>query len=168
MLSPTPPGHWISITLQILHRDSTDALRAADALGRVGMAVSDAFVACWGDKIHYNRLRPVTYIKRVIDKTWEPLLITPPFAEYPSGHSTQSGAAAVVLTSVFGKNFSFDDATHADDGIKPRHFSDFHAAATEAAVSRLYGGIHFRAANENGLRQGVEVGGFINALQTLA
>ena len=168
MLSPTPPGHWISITLQILHRDGTDALHAADALARVGMVVNDAFIACWADKIHYNRLRPVTYIKRVIDKTWEPLLITPPFAEYPSGHSTQSGAAAVVLTSVFGEGFGFDDATHADDGIKPRHFTDFQSAAAEAAISRLYGGIHFRAANENGLRQGAEVGTFINALKTLA
>ncbi|MDO8982814.1 vanadium-dependent haloperoxidase [Cypionkella sp.] len=168
MLSPTPPGHWISITLQILHRDGTDALHAADALARVGMAVNDAFIACWGDKIHYNRLRPVTYIKRVIDKTWEPLLITPPFAEYPSGHSTQSGAAAAVLAAIFGENFAFDDATHADDGIKPLHFSDFQTAAAEAALSRLYGGIHFRAANENGLRQGAEVGTFITALKTLA
>lgn len=168
MLSPTPPGHWISITLQILHHNHTDALHAADALARVGMAVNDAFVACWADKIHYNRLRPVTYIKRVIDKTWEPMLITPPFAEYPSGHSTQSGAAAMVLTSVFGADFAFDDATHADDGIKPRRFADFHAAASEAAISRLYGGIHFRAANENGLRQGAEVANFINALKTLA
>jgi len=168
MLSPTPPGHWISITLQILHRDGADALRAADALARTGMAVNDGFIACWADKTHYNRLRPVTYIKRVIDKTWEPLLITPPFAEYPSGHSTQSGAAAVVLAAVFGEGFAFDDATHADDGIKPRHYTDFHSAAAEAAISRLYGGIHFRAANENGLRQGVEVGGFIKALKTLA
>ena len=168
MLSPTPPGHWISITLQILHRDGTDALHAADALARVGMVVSDAFVACWADKILYNRLRPVTYIKRVIDKTWEPMLITPPFAEYPSGHSTQSGAAALVLTAVFGENFAFDDATHADDGLKPRHFANFDAAAAEAAASRLYGGIHFRAANENGLRQGAEVGTFINALKTVA
>ena len=168
MLSPTPPGHWISITLQILHRDGTDALHAADALARVGMAVNDAFIASWNDKIHYNRIRPVTYIKRVIDKTWEPLLITPPFAEYPSGHSTQSGAAAAVLAAVFGAGFAFDDATHADDGIKPRHFGDFESAAAEAAASRLYGGIHFRAANENGLRQGVEVGTYINALKTLA
>lgn len=168
MLSPTPPGHWISITLQILRRDGSDALRAADALARVGMAVNDAFIACWVDKFRFNRIRPLTYIRRVIDKTWEALLITPPFPEYPSGHSTQSGAAAAVLTAVFGENFGFDDATHADDGIKPRKFADFNAAAAEAAMSRLYGGIHFRAANENGLRQGAEVGTFINALKTLA
>lgn len=167
MLSPTPPGHWISITLQILHRDGSDALRSADALARVGMAVNDGFIACWADKFRYNRLRPVTYIKRVIDKKWEPMLITPPFAEYPSGHSTQSGAAAAVLTAVFGTGFAFDDATHAEDGMKPRHFADFNAAASEAAMSRLYGGIHFRAANDNGLRQGAEVGGYINTLKTL-
>ena len=168
MLSPTPPGHWISITLQILHRDNADALHSADALARLGMAVNDAFIACWVDKFHFNRIRPLTYIRRVIDKNWDTLLITPPFPEYPSGHSTQSGAAASVLTAVFGADLGFDDATHADDGIKPRHFADFNAAAAEAAMSRLYGGIHFRAANENGLKQGAEVGSFINALKTLA
>ena len=167
MLSPTPPGHWISIALQILHRDNADTLHCADALARLGMAINDAFIACWIDKFHFNRIRPLTYIRRTMDKTWEALLITPPFPEYPSGHSAQSGAAASVLTAIFGENFAFDDATHADDGIKPRHFTDFHAAAAEAAVSRLYGGIHFRAANENGLRQGAEVGNFINALKTL-
>ena len=79
-----------------------------------------------------------------------------------------AAAAAAVLAAVFGAGFAFDDATHADDGIKPRHFGDFESAAAEAAASRLYGGIHFRAANENGLRQGVEVGTYINALKTLA
>ena len=95
------------------------------------------------------------------------MLITPPFPEYPSGHATQSGAAAEVLTAVFGDNFAFDDATHVDDNIPARHFASFKAAAEEAAASRLYGGIHFRAANENGLKQGACVGASVNLLKTL-
>ena len=122
---------------------------------------------CIRDRFQYDLVRPVTYIKRVIDKSWEPLLITPPFPEYPSGHSTQSGAAAGVLTAVFGENFAFDDATHVDDGIAARSFPSFMAAAEEAAISRLYGGIHFRAAIERGLDQGLCVAGHTNALKTL-
>ncbi len=167
MLSPTPPGHWISITLEILQRDDTDLLHSTDALSRVGMAISDAFIACWASKMQYDLLRPVTYIRRLIDKNWEPLLITPPFPEYPSGHSTQSGAAAAVLTTMFGDGFAFEDATHVDDNIAARAFTDFLAAAEEAAISRLYGGIHFRAAIDRGLDQGRCVGGHIIALNTL-
>jgi hypothetical protein len=167
MLSPTPPGHWISITMEILIASGADLIHAADALARVGMAVNDGFIACWHDKFAFDRLRPYTYIRSVIDPKWEAMLITPPFPEYPSGHSTQSGAAAAVLTKIFGENFAFDDATHVDDNIPARHFTSFNEAAAEAAASRLYGGIHFRAANENGLRQGQAVGNFINTLKTL-
>ena len=167
MLSPTPPGHWESITLQILQRDDVDLARSLDALARVSIAVADGFIACWVTKFQYDLVRPVTYIKLVIDKTWEPLLITPPFPEYPSGHSTQSGAAAGVLTAVFGENFAFDDATHIDEGIAARSYPSFMAAAEEAAISRLYGGIHFRAAIDRGLDQGLCVAGHVNALKTL-
>lgn len=167
MLSPTPPGHWVSIAMQILQRDQADLIQSLDVLARVGMAVADGFIACWQAKYEYDLLRPVTYIKRLIDKTWEPMLITPPFPEYPSGHSTQSGAAAAVLTALFGENFGFDDATHVDDNIPARHFDSFYAAADEAAISRLYGGIHFRSAVMRGLDQGRCVGGHVNALKTL-
>ncbi len=154
MLSPTPPGHWLSIALQIFARDATPLPLQAETLALVGMAISDAFVACWRSKYEVDLLRPITYIRRVIDKKWEPLLNTPPFPEYPSGHSSQSGAAAGVLAALYGASFAFTDATHADDGIKPRDFASFQAAAEEAAISRLYGGIHFRPAIEQGLVQG--------------
>jgi hypothetical protein len=132
----------------------------------VGIAVSDGFIVCWRDKFAYDLLRPVTYIRRHIDPAWEPLLITPPFPEYPSGHSTQSGAAAQVLTHVFGEPFAFTDTTHVDDGLPPRDFPDFWTAAREAGISRLYGGIHFRAAIELGLDQGACVGDHVNRLVT--
>ena len=166
MLSPTPPGHWISIALQILERDAVDLERSAELLSRLGIAVADGFIGCWNAKFEYDLVRPVTYIRRMIDPKWEPLLITPPFPEYPSGHSTQSGAAAMVLTQFFGDNFAFRDATHQRDGLAPREFASFWEAAQEAGISRLYGGIHFRAAIDRGLDQGRCIGTYANALRT--
>jgi PAP2 superfamily len=99
----------------------------------------------------------VTYIRQVIDPNWTPLLITPPFPEYTSGHSVQSGAVATVLTDLFGA-VAFTDSTHVRRGLPPRSFGSFTDAACEAAISRLYGGIHFRAACERGYEQGVRVG----------
>jgi len=166
MLSPTPPGHWVSILLQIFARDGTPIDRQAELLAMLGMGIADGFIQCWRSKFEHDLLRPLTYIRRVIDANWEPLLITPPFPEYPSGHSTQTGAAAAVLEGLIGQNFAFDDATHEDDGLGVRHFESFWQAAEEAAASRLYGGIHFRAANENGLAQGRCVAEHILRLQT--
>ena len=123
---------------------------------------------CWRSKFEYDLLRPITYIRRVIDPNWEPLLNTPPFPEYPSGHSTQSGAAAGVLEAFYGPDFAFEDATHEDDGIAPRPFAGFAEAAEEAAISRLYGGIHFPSANKNGLEQGRCIAGHILELKTRA
>jgi PAP2 superfamily len=167
MLSVTPPGHWISIALQILAKENAEAPRTVDVLARVGMAVSDAFVGCWNAKYLYDQVRPVTYIHRFIDPKWEPLLITPPFPELPSGHATQTGAAATVLTQLFGEGYAFTDETDRSDGLAPRSFPSFWAAAEEAAVSRLYGGIHFRSSNELGLQQGRCIGAHVNALKTV-
>ena len=166
MLSPTPPGHWISIALQIFERDEVALEKRTEVLALLGIAQADAFIGCWSSKFQYDLLRPVTYIRRVIDPTWESILITPPFPEYPSGHSVQSSAAADVLTRMFGENFPFEDATHKKDALKPRAFSSFRAAAEEAGISRLYGGIHYRAAIERGLDQGRCIAAFANALQT--
>ena len=166
MLSSTPPGHWLSIALQIFVRDRIDLKKQIDVLARLGIAEADAFIGCWQVKYQYDLLRPVTYIKRVIDPKWESLLITPPFPEYPSGHSTQSAAAAVVLTQIFGENFSFEDATHVKDGFSPRRYANFWAAAEEAAISRLYGGIHFRSGVMQGLEQGRCIGNFTANLKT--
>lgn len=166
MLTVTPPGHWISIAMQILERDAAPIERRVDVLARLGIAMADSFIGCWHTKFEYDLLRPVTYINRVIDKNWTPLLNTPPFPEYPSGHSTQSAAAATVLTEMFGENFAFEDRSGEKDGLKPRTFAGFWAAANEAALSRLYGGIHFRAAIERGQAQGRCVGAYSVALKT--
>ena len=166
MLSMTPPGHWISIALQILERDKVELDKSVDVLARLGVAVADGFIGCWQAKYQYDLIRPISYIRRVMDPKWEPLLNTPPFPEYPSGHSTQSGAAAAVLTNLFGDNFAFEDKTGSHAGLAPRNFASFNAAADDAGISRLYGGIHFRAAIERGLEQGRCIGAFTNALRT--
>lgn len=166
MLSPTPPGHWIVIALGQLQARKASAADHADLLARLGVTLADAFIGCWHSKFEYDLLRPVTYIKRVIDPKWEPILITPPFPEYPSGHSTQSGAAATVLTAFFGETVAFTDSTHEKDKLPNRPFKSFWEAAEEAGISRLYGGIHFRAAIERGLDQGRCIGARAVALRT--
>lgn len=166
MLSPTPPGHWISIGWTVLQDRNSGLEETAQTMALLGIAQADAFIANWADKYRYDLLRPVTYIRRLIDPKWEPRLITPPFPEYPSGHSTQSGASAAVLTALFGEASAFQDSTHVDDGLPARSFPNFWAAAQEAGLSRLYGGIHFRAAIETGLDQGRCVGGHVTALKT--
>jgi PAP2 superfamily len=160
----TPPGHSISITTQVLRSEDASLAAAAETYAKVGIAVCDAFIACWHQKYVYNLLRPVTYIQRLIDPSWTPLLTTPPFPEYTSGHSVQSGAAFQVLTDLFGESYAFVDHTHDDRGFEPRTFGSFLEAAQEAAISRLYGGIHYRAAIENGVYQGRCIGRAVTAL----
>jgi hypothetical protein len=160
-MTGTPAGHWIAIVGQVVTAHRLSLMAAAEAYARVGIAIADAFIASWHTKYVYNLVRPVTYIRDVIDPAWAPFLVTPPFPEYTSGHSVQSGAAATVLTDLFGE-VAFTDTTHADHGLEPalapRTFPSFQAAAAEAAISRLYGGIHFRPAIERGLEQGACVG----------
>ena len=166
MLSVTPPGHWLSIAMQVIEERDVPLPNAVDALARLGAASADAFIGCWSAKFQYDFIRPITYINQTIDTKWTPLLITPPFPEYPSGHSTLSGAAAAVLTDVWGAE-PFTDHTGERDGLAPRSFPNFEAAAKEAALSRLYGGIHFRAAIEQGLAQGQCIAKAVRALRTL-
>jgi PAP2 superfamily len=157
----TPPGHWVAIMGQIAKHDALSLIDAAEGYARVGIAVADAFIGCWHAKYTYNLLRPVTYIRDLIDADWLSLINTPAFPEYTSGHSTQSGAVATVLSDMFGVK-AFTDTTHSDHGLvpplEPRSFRSFEEAAEEAALSRLYGGIHYAFGNNNGLAQGHCIG----------
>jgi hypothetical protein len=166
MLSVTPPGHWISIGMQVLDKDHGGLEKSVDVLARLGIAEADAFIGCWQTKYEFDTVRPITYIHKLIDPKWETVVNTPPFPEYPSGHSTQSAAAATVLTTIFGDSDAFDDATDEADTLKPRHYANFWAAANEAGISRLYAGIHYRAAIDNGLSQGRCIGAYAVALKT--
>jgi len=105
-------------------------------------------------------IRPETLINQTLDPDWLPILQTPPFPEYTSGHSVVSGAASVILTEIFGDDFYFEDDTELPFGLPIRNFKSFYKASSEAAISRLYGGIHYRAAIDNGLKQGKALGHF--------
>lgn len=153
--TPTPAGHWAYVANDLLRAKKADLGSAAEVFARLNMAMSDAFVAAWNTKYKLNVLRPVTYVQLVIDSNWTPSLMpTPPFPDYPSGHSVQSSAAAAVLGKEFGANTSFVDNTHNDRGWGPRTFKSFKAAADEAAASRIYAGIHYRFASDGGKPQG--------------
>jgi hypothetical protein len=161
----TPPGHSVSIATLVLKEKNADLALAAETYARVGIAVNDAFISAWHTKYDYNLLRPITYIQKMFDPQWLPHdITTPPFPEYTSGHSVQSGAVAQTLTDLFGATVTLTDTTHADRSFAPRTFSSFFAFADEAAISRLYGGIHFRSAIEKGLEQGKCVGRKVSGL----
>ena len=154
----TPPGHSISITGQVLMQENSSLAVAAEAYAKVGIGVADAFISCWWTKYNYNYLRPVTAIRTLVNPSWLSPIATPPFPEYTSGHSVQSGATAEILTDLFGAKYIFTDHTHDALGFIPRSFNSFYEAADEAAISKLYGGIHFRSAIDLGVAQGTCVG----------
>lgn len=164
--TPTPAGHWAYIANDLLRARKADLGTAAEAFARLNLAMSDAFVAAWATKYSLSVIRPVTYIQLVIDSNWVPTLLpTPPFPDYPSGHAVQSSSAQAVLSRVFGANTEFVDNTHNDRGWGPRTFKSFKAAADEAAMSRVYGGIHYRFSSEGGKPQGLCVANKVLALK---
>ncbi len=163
----TPPGHSISILNQLIKENNTSLDIAAEAFAKLGIGISDAFISCWKVKYQTNYIRPITYINKYIDPSWMPILNTPPFPEYTSGHSVQSGTLAEIMTDFFGDNYQFTDHTHegrTDMDGTPRTFDSFYNLAEEAALSRLYGGIHFQESIKLGLEQGYQIGKNVNSL----
>jgi len=158
----TPGAHWIGITKIASRKAGANLEKTVYAYTKTSIAIFDAFISCWDEKYRSNLIRPETLINQHIDEGWKPILQTPPFPEYSSGHSVVSGAASTVLTEIFGDGFAFDDDTEIAYGLPVRSFESFNAAAAEAAVSRLYGGIHYRAAIDEGLSQGQKVGAWVN------
>lgn len=154
----TPGGHWMGIVATAARKTDADIMKSAEAYARTAMAVADGFISAWDEKYRSALVRPETMINAYLDEAWEPLLQTPPFPEYTSGHSVISTAAAIVLTDVFGEPFAFSDSTEMEYGLPVRSFTSFNQAAAEAAMSRLYAGIHYRMAIEEGAIQGRKVG----------
>lgn len=157
----TPGGHWIGITQIATKKANSDYMETVNAYTRVSIALFDAFISCWDEKWRSLVVRPETLINQYIDEEWVPLLQTPPFPEYTSGHSVISRAAAITLTDLYGDEFEFDDTTEVEYGLPVRSFDSFIEASEEAAISRLYGGIHYMMAIEQGVEQGNKVGNFI-------
>ena len=157
----SPGAHWIGITKISTRKTNSDFAKTIFAYTKTSIAIADAFISCWDEKYRSNLIRPETLINQHIDEDWIPILQTPPFPEYSSGHSVVSGAASTALTDIFGADFSFDDDTEVAFGLPIRSYKSFAIAADEAAISRMYGGIHYRAAVELGVTQGRDLGGFV-------
>jgi PAP2 superfamily len=139
--SDTPPGHWNRIALAIVDQARLSPSRAAFVLAALNTTQADAFIACWSAKYTHWTKRPITLIRELLDPGYLSVIATPPFPSYPSGHSTTSGAAATVLSALF-----------------PDRARDLAAMADEAAISRLYGGIHYVFDNDAGLALGQRIG----------
>ena len=175
-LTFSPGPRWIAIANQAMVADNSTLEIALYASAKVGMSLNDAFVACWKSKYYYNVERPESYIKRVIDPNWEPLLynpltntagFTPPFPAYPSGHSTMGGAGAEALTDVYGIHFPMTDRCHEtriDFEGKARAFNSFYEMAEENAESRIPLGVHYRMDCEQGVNRGYRCGRRVNDL----
>ncbi len=157
----SPGGHWMDITGNAAAVAGLNFDQTVEAETLVAVTLMDAFISCWDEKYRSNRIRPETYIDRYIDPRWQPYLQTPPFPEYTSGHSVISTAAADVLTYLFGERIDYTDNAEELFDIAPRTFHSFREAAEEAAVSRLYGGIHYRDAVVNGQVEGKALGACI-------
>jgi membrane-associated phospholipid phosphatase len=149
----TPAGHWLSIASQMVTERHLSAEQAAWVMVATSVSLNDAFIATWGYKFRLNRIRPRTVIRETMDSTWEPLIPTPPFPEYVSGHSAISAAAAGTMTAVLGAS-PFEDSTSVPLGHAVRKFNSLRDAALEAGVSRIYGGIHFPSGNVEGRNLG--------------
>jgi membrane-associated phospholipid phosphatase len=153
----SPPGHWLNIISQISTQDSSSLFKTTKAYTYSAIAMFDVIISCWDEKYKTNLVRPITYIQENIDIDWKPLIQTPPFPEYTSGHSAISAAAATVLTDIYGDNYAFTDSTEVLFEQPVRSFKSFQDAAWEVSLSRFYAGIHYM----NGITEGNKQGKFI-------
>jgi hypothetical protein len=159
----SPPGHWMNIVGIAAKKVNANFSTTVAAYTQTAIALFDGFISCWDEKFRSNYVRPETIINKYISDTWRPYIQTPPFPSYTSGHATISAAAAEVMTHYFGENISFVDTSLLEFGIKSRTITSFRNAAKEAAMSRLYGGIHYRFDNDAGNVAGTSLGKFITA-----
>ncbi len=157
----SPGGHWMGITGIAAKKKNLTFSESLKLHTMISLGLFESFISCWDEKYRSNRIRPETAIRKYIDPDWMPLLQTPPFPEYPSGHSTVSAASSIILKHYLGENFSYIDSVEVKYGLPAKSFSSFSEAANEAAISRFYGGIHFKDANEAGISQGTKIARFI-------
>lgn len=160
----TPVGHWMGITAILASQSKKDELEVAKSYALTSLAIFDGFISTWEEKFTSKTVRPVTVIREYLNSEWNPYLQTPPFPEYTSGHSVISAAAATVLSNIYGTQMAFTDTTEMKYLGMKRTFSSIKAAANEVSLSRMYGGIHYRAAIENGQKQGEQIGSYYNTV----
>ncbi|MES2457311.1 MAG: vanadium-dependent haloperoxidase [Bacteroidota bacterium] len=154
----SPGAHWIGITGIACQQSKVNFSKTLEIYTVVAMGLTDSFISCWDEKYRSNRIRPETAIRNLIDPKWKPMLQTPPFPEYMSGHSHISSTTSSILTYYFGDNFTYTDNVEEKYGLKSRRYSSFNIAAQEAAMSRYWGGIHFKDGIVNGVNVGNKIG----------
>jgi len=157
----TPGAHWILINKIAAKKDNLNFAETARSYAMLTIGVYEAFISSWDEKYRSNLIRPETLINEYVDEQWTPILQTPPFPEHTSGHSVVSAASSVIMTHLYGDNYQFDDTTEVPYGLPVRSYQSFDEAAEEAAISRLYGGIHYMPAITEGLTQGRKVGNYV-------
>lgn len=166
----TPPGQWNMIAQSVSESKCLTIEENARLFALLNVALADAAIACWDAKYAYDFWRPVTAIRNANldgnaattqDASWTPLITTPPFPTYSSGHSTFSGAAAAVLGAFFGSDDVAFVAKSEVVGVADRGFTSFTQAAAEAGISRIYGGIHYNFDNIAGQTSGAAVGRYV-------
>lgn len=165
----TPPGHWNQIAQNVATNRPSTLIENARLFALLNIAMADAAICVWDAKYLYNFWRPVTAIQQAdtdgnpdteADPDWTPLLSTPAFPEYVSGHSAFSAAAAAVLARVYGSDHISFEVT-SDTVPVIRSYGSFAECAEEIAMSRIYGGIHFLAGDVDGLDAGRKVGDYV-------
>lgn len=154
----TPPGHDFLLVTQALEQTGASLATAAEAYAKTGIAERDAAVVCFRSKYTYNLLRPVTYIRKIIDPNWLPFIPTPPHPEYPAAHAFVTGAVMQAATRVLGEHVKVVDHSYDFRGYPTRTYNSIFAAAEEAGISRLYGGIHTQPSINTGLAMAKELG----------
>lgn len=167
-----PPGHWHEIAATIAAKAQLSLRETCRLFALLSLAQADASIVCWETKYRYNLWRPVTAIQRAdedgnpateADPSWDHYLVSPPFPEYTSGHSTFSKASAQVLTHFFGTDaITFTATSDSVPGVT-RTYHSLAACADEVGMSRIYGGIHFMFANREGKRCGARIADFVTA-----
>lgn len=163
--SGTPSGHFFSLACCLVEQKNLDLKKAIELYAKLGIAMNEAYIASWRMKYSFNFIRPITYIQRYIHPQFNTRLSTPPFPEFPSGHSYQSSAGGEVFKTIFGDQTSFIDSTnvHRDDiNGAPRSFSSFTQLVEEVSWSRYYGGIHFRKTLDISMEYGAKLGIYVS------
>ena len=154
----SPAGHWMNIVGIIANKQKADFNTTVSAYAQTSIALFESFISCWDEKYRSNYIRPETAINKYVNADWKPYIQTPPFPEYTSGHAVISAAAAEVMTHYFGDNVAYTDSSELEFGIPNRSFTSVRTAAKEAAISRVYGGIHYKHSCDIGNESGIKIG----------
>ena len=157
----SPGGHWMNIVGIATEIKKSDFNTTVSIYAEASIALFDGFISCWHTKFLTNYVRPETVINGLMSPDWRPYIQTPPFPEYTSGHAVISSVTAEILTARLGDNIAFRDTSEAEFGIPDREFKSFRAAAVEAGMSRVYGGIHYKNSCLIGTEQGKQVADII-------